>query len=224
MVWCGSPSVGAALRSVSFDLDGTFADTSTDLAGALNALRVELGLLPLPVPDVARYVGRGARWLVSHCIDGDDDVLIDQRVQRFLDLYADCCTETTAPYAGLDDLVFGLRRAGVKVALATNKPRRFTEAIVTGLEWQDWFDSIHCGDDGPAKPDPAMIAACVQQLGTTAQMHLHIGDTPTDAHAAARAGCYFAACFWGMDGGAGLTQMDLQGFALPRDLIAAVKG
>ncbi len=216
--------MGNELCSISFDLDGTFADTSTDLAGALNALRVELSLQPLPVPDVARYVGRGARWLVTHCIEGEDDALIDQHVQRFLALYADCCTATTAPYAGLDELVFWLRQAGVKVALATNKPRRFTEAIVAGLAWQDWFDSIHCGDDGLAKPDPAMIDACVQQLGTTAQTHLHIGDTPTDAHAAARAGCHFAACFWGMDGGAGLTDMRLKGFALPSDLIAALKG
>ena len=38
-LWCGAPKQGAALRSVSFDLDGTFADTSTDLAGALNALQ-----------------------------------------------------------------------------------------------------------------------------------------------------------------------------------------
>jgi phosphoglycolate phosphatase-like HAD superfamily hydrolase len=83
---------------------------------------------------------------------------------------------------------------------------------------------VHCGDDGPAKPDPAMIEVCMTQLGSTPSQHLHIGDTPTDAHAAANAGCHFAACFWGMDGGAALTELGLTGFAEPGDLIAALEG
>ena len=36
-------SLGPPLHVVSFDLDGTFADTSLDLAEALNRVRRELG-------------------------------------------------------------------------------------------------------------------------------------------------------------------------------------
>lgn len=88
--WAGGQVAIDAWRSVSFDLDGTFADTSTDLAAALNALRVELDQAPLPTPDVARFVGRGARWLVANCIDGIDDVAVDGHVQRFLSHYEQC--------------------------------------------------------------------------------------------------------------------------------------
>ncbi|MDE0881004.1 MAG: HAD-IA family hydrolase [Myxococcota bacterium] len=221
-LWCGLQSSAVAFRSISFDLDGTFADTSGDLAGALNALRVELGQATLPVPDVARFVGRGARWLVSNCLEPAGDV--EPLVLRFLELYAGCCSDTTAPYEGFDHLVSALRKRGLKVAIATNKPRRFTELIVDDLGWDSLFDGLHCGDDGPAKPDPSMIHACIKALQSSPEQHLHIGDTATDAQAAARAGCLFAGCFWGMDKGLSLTEMGLTGFAQPSDLIAAFRG
>jgi phosphoglycolate phosphatase-like HAD superfamily hydrolase len=36
------------LRAVLFDMDGTLLDTAPDMVGALNALRREEGLAPLP--------------------------------------------------------------------------------------------------------------------------------------------------------------------------------
>ena len=212
------------LRSVSFDLDGTYADTSRDLAGALNALRVELGQDPLPVPDVARFVGRGARWLVTNCVDRLTCDAVESQVLRFLDLYTDCCTDTTAPYAGLDALVADLRDRGLRVSIATNKPRRYTEAIIDGLGWEGHFDSVHCGDDGPSKPDPAMLEASIRAAESTPETHLHVGDTPTDAEAAARIGCLFAPVFWGMDGGEALRDRCSQGFSETSDLIRAFEG
>ncbi len=220
-IWSSGSVSLSAWRSVSFDLDGTFADTSTDLAFALNALRLELGKEALPVPDVARHVGRGARWLVANCIEGLDPERVDSLVLRFLDHYEQCCCETTAPYQGLDELVHQLRAQNVVVSIATNKPRRFTEAIMEGLGWNSWFDSVHCGDDGPSKPDPSMIDAAIKAAGTSPEQHLHVGDTPTDAQAAANAGCWFTPVAWGMDSGKALSQMMSVGFVVPADLIVA---
>lgn len=194
-----------SLASVSWDLDGTFADTSTDLAGALNRTRVEEGMEPLPVPEVARHVGRGARWLVKNCLDPDrGPEAVDHVVQRFLSHYLECCSETTQAYPGVIDYCRRLRAAGINQSLATNKPRRFTERILEELNWGELFDTVHCGDDGLAKPDPEMLRVCMEGNGSSPRAHLHIGDTPTDAKAAEAAGCYFLGVSWGMDGGEGL--------------------
>jgi len=195
-----------AVRSVSFDLDGTFADTSVDLASALNAVREELGFVALPVPDVARYVGRGARWLVTHCLPEDPAADLEPLVLSFLRHYDELCTVHTAAYPGMIALTDDLRGRGVTLSVATNKPRKYTEKIVSGLGWGRLFHSVHCGDDGPSKPDPAMILAAIEAAGTAPQDHWHIGDTPTDAAAAAHAGCHFLAVSWGMDGGDGLRE------------------
>jgi phosphoglycolate phosphatase-like HAD superfamily hydrolase len=196
----------ARLRSVSFDLDGTFADTSVDLASALNAVREELGYRALPVADVARYVGRGARWLVTHCLPEQPGAELEPLVLSFLGHYRARCTVHTVAYPGMIELAEELNRDGVVVSIATNKPRKYTELIVAGLGWSPLFHSVHCGDDGPSKPDPAMIDAAIRAAGTTAATHWHIGDTPTDAAAALNAGCAFLAVAWGMDEGAGLRE------------------
>ena len=53
------------------------------------------------------------------------------------------------------------------------------------------------------KPDPEMLIHCIQSLGSRAEQHLHLGDTPTDAAAANAAGCLFLGVRWGMDSGEG---------------------
>ena len=49
------------LRAVLFDLDGTLLDTAPDMVGALNALRREQGLEPLPYELVRSAVSHGTR-------------------------------------------------------------------------------------------------------------------------------------------------------------------
>ena len=107
------------------------------------------------------------------------------------------------------------------VSIATNKPRRFTELIIDGLGWGEWFDSVHCGDDGPSKPDPAMLDAAMKHAGTAPHEHLHIGDTPTDARAAENAGCWFTPVAWGMDAGAALKTLMPVGFERSSQLVSA---
>src|SRR5260221_2144765 len=50
----------APLRAVLFDIDGTLLDTAPDMVGALNALRAEEGLAPLPYGRVRCAVSHGA--------------------------------------------------------------------------------------------------------------------------------------------------------------------
>ena len=52
------------IDTVLFDLDGTLADTAPDLANALNALRSEHALPPLPFSKLRPLVSRGADALV----------------------------------------------------------------------------------------------------------------------------------------------------------------
>ena len=53
------------LRAILFDLDGTLLDTAPDMVGALNALRCEEGLAPLPYDRVRSAVSHGAARVVK---------------------------------------------------------------------------------------------------------------------------------------------------------------
>jgi len=57
--WAQAPT------AVLFDLDGTLADTAGDLGGALNRLRGDRGLPPLPLEQLRPYASAGARGLIG---------------------------------------------------------------------------------------------------------------------------------------------------------------
>ncbi|HWD36154.1 MAG TPA: phosphoglycolate phosphatase, partial [Casimicrobiaceae bacterium] len=54
-----------AVDAVLFDLDGTLADSAGDLAGALNRMRAERGLPPVPVDTLRPHASAGARGLLG---------------------------------------------------------------------------------------------------------------------------------------------------------------
>src|SRR5262245_37298472 len=66
-------------RLILFDLDGTLVDSAPDIARALNATMAELGVAPLPVPQVIGYVGDGAAKLVERATGSEpaDPKLVD---------------------------------------------------------------------------------------------------------------------------------------------------
>ena len=51
--------------AVLFDLDGTLADTAGDLAMALNRVRADRRLPPVPLADLRAHASSGARGLLG---------------------------------------------------------------------------------------------------------------------------------------------------------------
>ena len=61
-------------RAILIDLDGTLLDSIPDLAAAANGMLAELSAAPLPIGDIATFVGKGTEHLVRRC-------LTDERVR-----------------------------------------------------------------------------------------------------------------------------------------------
>src|SRR5262245_44346586 len=53
------------IEAVLFDLDGTLADTAPDLAAALNRVRLDRGLEPVPAARLRSSSSHGARGLIG---------------------------------------------------------------------------------------------------------------------------------------------------------------
>src|SRR5215831_4227335 len=73
---------------VVFDLDGTLVDSQRDLAESANELLGTYGAAPLPVADITRLVGDGARVLVERVLAAaGQDPLQPDALERFLAIY-----------------------------------------------------------------------------------------------------------------------------------------
>jgi len=193
------------VRAVLFDLDGTFADTAPDLARALNHVRAERGLPPLP-PEVARpHTSSGARGLLKAAFDiTPDDKDYGALREKFLDFYErELCVDTRI-FDGIPEVIAKLRTHRVPWGIVTNKGKRFTEPLLRLLAVDHLAACAVSGDSTKhTKPHPAPLLLAAALVSLPPAECLYVGDDLRDAQAAHAAGMRFAAAGWGYLGEGG---------------------
>jgi phosphoglycolate phosphatase len=177
------------VRVVLFDLDGTLLDTAPDMVGALNALRREAGLAPLPYELVRGAVSHGAARVVATGFPeaaGDEAAALQR---RFLDIYRGALSEGTRLFPGMDVVLDTLQARRLKAGIVTNKARWLTEPLLEQLGLRPRFACVVSGDSLPErKPHPLPLLHAAALAGATAQECIYVGDALGDVQAAHAAG------------------------------------
>jgi phosphoglycolate phosphatase len=210
-------------RAVLFDLDGTLADTAPDLAAALNKLRADQGLEPVPLERLRPFASAGARGLVHAGFGakpGDEDY--DALRTAFLEAYRENTCVHTQLFRGIAELLAELARRALPWGIVTNKATRFTDRIVATLGLTP--ACVVCGDTTEhLKPHPAPMRHAAEQLALAASECMYLGDDLRDMQAARAVGMRAVAVAWGYhhpeSGSLGSWNADAV-IAHPRDLIA----
>jgi phosphoglycolate phosphatase len=175
---------------VLFDLDGTLADTAGDLAGAVNRMRAERGLEPVPVARLRPHASAGARGLLGAGMgvapdDAEYPVLRDQ----FLAYYAATLDQTTELFDGIASLLDALDARALPWGLVTNKAARFTQPVVDALGLHRRASAIVSGDTtAHPKPHPAPLLHAAALLQRDASQCVYVGDDLRDVIAGNAAG------------------------------------
>jgi phosphoglycolate phosphatase len=196
-------SDASRFSAILFDLDGTLVETRRDIATGINLALADRGLPGLSVDRVARHVGRGARFLVTRCLEesgvgSPSPEEIDSAYHSFHAHYLAHLLETTVVYPGIPGMCDRIMRAGVPMAVVTNKPIEPTKRILTGLGLSAYFPVVLGGDSLPQrKPDPAPLLRALSLLGAEARRAVMVGDSEVDVEAARAAGVTIAAVTWG---------------------------
>lgn len=181
-----------------FDLDGTLIDSKLDLANSVNATRAWMDLPPLPVNEVSSYVGNGAPLLVKRALPGATDDQLKDALRYFLDWYREHMLDETTLYPGVREALDELHQAGVKLAVLTNKPVRFSVELIEGLALSGHFQRIYGGNSFPTKkPDPEGLNTLLSELSTPADQAVMVGDTSVDIQVARNAGALACGVRWG---------------------------
>lgn len=190
---------------IGFDLDGTLLDTSGDLAAALNHALGTIGRGPVPVEQVRRMVGRGARVMLTRTLNatgGASPEMIDTLFPILISHYADNIAVLTRPYPDLLAAMDALAGRGARLAVCTNKLERLARRLLAELGLADRFAAIVGGDStGALKPDPTPLQAMIAQAG--GGRTLFVGDSDNDIMAARAAGVPSVAVAFGYIDGEG---------------------
>ncbi|MGF1548393.1 MAG: HAD family hydrolase [Thiotrichales bacterium] len=177
-------------RCVLFDLDGTLADTAPDMVGALNAVRAQEDLAPLPVADLRDYVSHGSGYLVRMAFGVDQpESGYRRRLKAFLAHYREHLSDATTLFPGMSALLDGIERAGCAWGVVTNKPAWLTDPLMAALALDQRAHSIVSGDTtAERKPHPLPMLFAATQARTAPSACLYVGDAERDIQAGAAAG------------------------------------
>lgn len=187
-------------KCIIFDLDGTLVNTIDDLASACNYLLNEQGIdIKWTLDDYKRFVGNGAKLLVSRAFDGKlSDAELEEQYEKFKVKYNEIKLDNAYAYDGMITIVSALKKSGYKLAVCTNKPNLAAVGMVEKIYGKGVFDFIlGATDNVPKKPDPAMAEIILNKLGINADDCVWIGDSSVDIESAKNIGCYSIAVTWG---------------------------
>lgn len=180
----------ATVRAVLFDLDGTFADTAPDLARALNAVRHQRRLEPLPLSILRPHVSNGARGMLEAGFNirpADADFLTLR--DAFHEEYARNLCIDSRWFDGISDVIDDLEQRDIAWGIVTNKATRFTVPLLDALGISPRAACVVCGDTcarAKLHPDPLLHAAGLNKIDPA--NCLYVGDDVRDIDAANAAG------------------------------------
>src|ERR1051326_8029758 len=179
-----------------FDLDGTLIDSRLDLAQSVNATRAHLGMPPLHNETVYSYVGNGVPVLIRRALgEAVSESQLQIAQEYFLDYYREHMLDFTTLYPGTAEALARLTDAGIKLAVLTNKPVRFSRAIIEGLGIAAHFLQVYGGNSfEQKKPHPMGVEKLIAECGVDRNHTVMIGDSSVDV-LTARNACIKA---WGV--------------------------
>jgi phosphoglycolate phosphatase len=188
----------AGVRALVFDLDGTLIDSKLDLAESVNAALAHIGRVPLPHETIYGYVGNGASKLVQRALgEGATEAEAEEGLEFFLSYYRAHMLDHTVTYPGVREALALLEKH--PMAILTNKPVKFSVAILEGLGIAHYFKYVYGGNSFETKkPDPQGMNVLLREMGTTPREGMMVGDSDVDVRTARNSGTWACGVSYGL--------------------------
>jgi phosphoglycolate phosphatase len=189
-----------AVDTFIFDCDGTILNTLPDLAALTNGALREMGFPERSVEEIETFIGHGARRLIEQAVPaGCTPEEMEKTLTRWQELYPEYGFTYTKAYEGIPETLAELKTAGAKLAVLSNKFDAATRSVCENY-FPNVFDAVHGERPGiPRKPDPRGLLMTIDELGSTTDSTVYIGDSPVDAEVGRNAGCGTVCVDWGFN-------------------------
>ena len=176
------------IKLVIFDLDGTLVNAYPAVSQSVNYTLNALGFPSRSHFEIKRSVGGGDRKLMVHFVG---EKLADDAIKIYRPHHTKALNLNGAVKllpGSLGTLKF-LKAKGFKLAIASNRPTKFTRIILKVLGILHFFDVVLCADraDKP-KPDPGILWTIAHRLKFEKKEILYVGDMTIDINCGHRAG------------------------------------
>lgn len=185
-------------RSVLLDLDGTLIDSYPGiLASCLAALRA-LGHEPDETLDIRHFIGPPLEDVMQSLLRSYGDDRVGDAVAAYRQHYGEIGLLGSVPYPGIDQSLDEMKRAGLKIYLATSKRAIFASRILDHLKLAAHFDGIHGSlPGGELDHKPELLAHILSKHSLSPSDSLMVGDRRYDISGAHAVGMRGLGALWG---------------------------
>ncbi|MFA6384051.1 MAG: HAD-IA family hydrolase [Candidatus Omnitrophota bacterium] len=178
--------VCAGIDLIVFDLDGTLIDAYPAIIRSFN---YTMRRIACPVRDEAvirRAVGWGDRGLLQPFVPAKD---LSRALAVYRRHHAKALVGHSRLFPGVKALLAALKKRGFLLAVASNRPTRFSSILMRHLGIREYFDRVLCGDRLTyMKPHPEILYTLMAGFGVKPARTLYVGDMFIDAQTGRRAG------------------------------------
>ena len=194
---------GKRFECVIFDMDGTLLYTLDDITKSLNITLREFGYPEHSAEKVKTFINNGAYRLMELALPEDkrDEENVKEKLARYLEVYSEHVCEKTRPYDGITELVDRLKKAGIKLAVVSNKPDKQAKMLAGSCFGEGVFEYVSGTGIGlPTKPDKECVDRALSFLNVDRKNTLYVGDSYVDVLTAQNSGIPCAGVLWGFAG------------------------
>ena len=173
------------IKLIIFDLDGTLLDAYVAIDSSFNYVMRRLGLKAQSASVIRCLVGWGdANLLKPYVFKGD----LEYALNLYRNHHKTSLLRHSHLYPYARGLLRDLKAKGYKLAVASNRPSKFSHILLKHLKIGGFFDYVLCADQsGRAKPHPEMLNKIVKRFRFKKSQVLYVGDMVIDAQAGRRA-------------------------------------
>lgn len=173
------------IRLIIFDLDGTLVDAYLAITKSFNYAMKQAGHPKQGSLTIRRAVGLGDENLLRPFIRPQD-------LKRTLALYRRHHKKSLLKYSrlfpGVKALLKYLKQKGYKIAVASNRPDRFSRILIIHLGLKKYFNYVLCADKlKHIKPHPEILKKIMFRFSLGQESTIYVGDMTIDAQAGRRA-------------------------------------
>lgn len=185
-------------NTVIFDLDGTLLNTLDDLADSVNFALKSFNYPTRTYSEIRSFIGNGVKDLMTKSVPNNtNEETILKCLQVFKDHYKTNMQNKTAPYDGIINLLENLKSQNIKLGIVSNK----YDFGVKNLN-KYYFGNLIPVAIGERegirkKPAPDTVLIAMEELNTTKENTLYVGDSPSDMITAQNANVKGVGVTWG---------------------------
>lgn len=173
---------------VVFDLDGTLIDAYPAIYRSFNHTMRACGYPPQETQVICRAVGWGDANLLRPFVKPED---LPEALSVYRKHHAMSLLSGTKLFPGVRQLLSALKKRGYRLAVASNRPTRFSLIVLRHCGIRGFFDKVLCGDKvKKGKPDPEILRRIMAALRVPPARTVYTGDMFIDVQTARRAGCH----------------------------------